>query len=93
MKKVLLILMAGLMISAQAMAVTVEDVCGQFDGRVQFLKEYCNDWQSANHAFLSRDKMRLGGQSVWHDGQRGGVASANIFFNSAAAEFTDSGFG
>ncbi len=34
MKKVLLILMAGLMISAQAMAVTVEDVCGQFDGSV-----------------------------------------------------------
>lgn len=32
MKKIFTVLVAGLMISAQVMAVTVQDVCGQFDG-------------------------------------------------------------
>ena len=32
MKKIFTFLVAGLMISAQVMAVTVKDVCGQFDG-------------------------------------------------------------
>ena len=34
MKKVLFTLMAGLMVSAQMMAVTAKDVCGKFDGQL-----------------------------------------------------------
>ena len=40
MKKIFTVLVAGLMISAQAFAVTTKDVCGQFNGELWI------DWDS-----------------------------------------------